>query len=266
MTAYSVGIVSRPGYSHSECFREVSDALQGALHDLGHEVRPPGALKAKAIILGPHLLQREPPIDSVLFNLEQVDPDSPWLTPSVIDLFRRYETWDYSAQNVNRFRHAGIHAKHVPIGYHPCLSRIEQIEAPDIDVLFYGSVNERRSIVLDELRRRGAKVHHAFNVYGSERDDLISRSKIVLNMHYYNSAVFEIVRCSYLMANRACIVSETPVASPFKAGIAWADYRGLADRCVDLLAHEEERLLIAAGGYNAIRAHPQAEYLRAVTS
>ena len=36
----------------------------------------------------------------------------------------------------------------------------------------------------------------------------IARSKIVLNLHQYDAQVFEIVRVSYLLANRRAVVSE----------------------------------------------------------
>lgn len=91
--------------------------------------------------------------------------------------------WDYSAANVARLAALGVAALHVPIGYHPVLARIERA-AEDLDVLFYGSLNERREAVLDGLEARGLQVASVFGVYGAERDALIARAKLVLNVHY----------------------------------------------------------------------------------
>src|SRR5580658_4511667 len=68
---------------------------------------------------------------------------------------------------------------HVPLGYVPELRRIQASKVQNIDVLFYGSLNERRSRILQALKDSGVKVHSAFGVYGKERDALIARSKIV---------------------------------------------------------------------------------------
>jgi hypothetical protein len=49
---------------------------------------------------------------------------------------------------------------------------------------------------------------HAFGAYGAGRDALVARSKIVLSMHYYEPAAFEIVRVAYLLANAKAVVAE----------------------------------------------------------
>jgi hypothetical protein len=59
------------------------------------------------------------------------------------------------------------------------------------------------------MRGRGLRVESAFGCYGEERDALIARARIVLNVHYYESKVFEVVRVSYLLANRKCVLSES---------------------------------------------------------
>jgi hypothetical protein len=44
----------------------------------------------------------------------------------------------------------------MPVGYVPELERIRPAPAEDIDVLFFGSVNDRRQRVLDQLRAPAA--------------------------------------------------------------------------------------------------------------
>jgi len=127
------------------------------------------------------------------------------------------------------------------IGYVPELTRIAPAEKT-IDVLFVGSINERRGRILRQLARSGARVEARFNVYGKIRDDLIARSKLVLNVHYPESRVLENVRVSYLLANRKCVDSETgldpAIEAPLEDGIAFARYEDLAARCMELLHNE----------------------------
>jgi hypothetical protein len=270
---YAVVIVSPPGYPHAEAFREVAESVAAALRDLGYDVvlaRDFGAADRRAIVFGANLLERaglEPPADAILYNLEQVTPDSPWFPAAMLERLRRHVVWDYSAANVGRLAAMGIAATHVPIGHHPVLARIERA-AEDIDVLFYGSLNARREAVLDALEARGVRVASLFGVYGAERDAVIARAKLVLNVHYYEARVFEIVRVSYLLANRRCVVSETGAEPAEEAawadGIAFAPYDGLVDTCVALAASRSERRRLAEAGHARFAARPLAPVLRAL--
>ena len=86
----------------------------------------------------------------------------------------------------------------VPIGYTRELTRIRRVAPPDIDVLFIGSINPRRRAVLEQMHADGLRVQAAFGVYGAERDALVARARIVLNVHFYEAKVLEMVRLSYL--------------------------------------------------------------------
>ena len=159
----------------------------------------------------------------------------------------------------------GIRAAHCGIGYAPELTRIAS--APeDIDVLFVGSVNERRLIVLKQLAERGINVDARFNLYCSERDAFVARAKIILNVHFYDARLFEIVRVSYLLANHKCVVSETGSDTAFEnqfgSGIAFAPYTALAETCMRLLQDPAARGAVAEAGFDRFKAKPQTEYLR----
>ena len=271
MDRYAVVIVTPRGYAHSAAFREVGETLLHGLRRLGHDAvltdgtTPKGR---RAIVLGSNLAAQsgQPlPKDAILYNLEQVEAGSPWMTPRLLELFRRHELWDYSERNAARLAELGIpRPRVVPIGFVPELARIPG-STEDIDVLFYGSLNDRRARVLDELRRRGLRVEALFGVYGEERDRAISRSKVVLNVHYYEAKVFEIVRVSYLLANRRCVVSERGAdpaeERPFEDGIAFADHGALADACARLVADPVARAELAGRGFALMSARDEAGYL-----
>jgi len=147
----------------------------------------------------------------------------------------------------------------------PELTRIPA--APeDIDVLFVGSLNERRIAVLKQLAERGINVEARFNVYGADRDAFVARSKIILNIHYYESRVFEIVRVSYLLANKKCVVSETgsdpAYENQFRDAVAFVPYDGLAEACAVLLRDPQARRKLAEDGFERMQRLPQTDYLR----
>jgi hypothetical protein len=271
MTHFSIWIVSPAGYQHSRCFEEAALALRDAFAVLGFEapiVTDPGEIRDRAVVLGANLLssaQTLPP-GLILYNLEQIQRDSPWLTPGYLELLRRYPVWDYSARNIERLKDYGIERVALcGIGYMPALTRIPAA-IEDVDVVFVGSLNDRRRHVLDALAREGKSVRAGFNLYGGERDALIARAKLVLNLHFYESQVFEIVRVSYLLANRKCVVSETghdsTLEGPLRDGVAFAPYDDLAETCLRLLEQPRERARLAARGFADFSALSQVPMLQ----
>jgi SAM-dependent methyltransferase len=270
--AYSVVIVQPPGYPHSAAFAEVAELLLHGLRRLGHDAVV-GAAPAdgrRPIVLGSNLLPGHPlplPPDAILYNLEQIDPGSAWITPALLDVFRRHEVWDYSAGNAARYAGLGLAAPRVvPLGWVPELERIAPA-AEDVDVLFYGCLNPRRLAILDALRARGLRVESLFGVYGAERDAWIARAKLVLNVHFFEAKVFEIVRVSYLLGNRRCVVSERGADPAEEAGledgVAFAPYEALVETCVRLAGDPAERARIATAGQAAIRRRDETALLRA---
>jgi hypothetical protein len=260
---FAVVVASPPGYTHGAAFAEVADSLREGLRALGCDVATAAEPGRWVVLLGVHLLDGDPPAGAILYNLEQVGAGA-FVTDRYLDRLRRHRVWDYSTANVRALAARGISAALVPVGHSPCLERILGAEEEDIDVLFYGSVNARRHAILADLVRRGVRVTCAFNCYGEERDALIARSKLVLNVHFYEPGVFEIVRVSYLLANGRAVVSEGPAEPGFEGAVAFAPRGALADRCVELLGDPAERARLGERGREVMRARPVAEYLRAV--
>jgi SAM-dependent methyltransferase len=271
---FAVLTVGPPNYAHSQAFSEVAETIHHGLLTLGHqsaithEVLP----GHRHIVLGTNLLPTvliELPEDTILYNLEQISPDCPWITDSVLALFQRFTLWDYSLRNCEQLRQMGCrHVKHVPLGYVPELTRMEPLaeEAQDIDVLFYGSLNEKRASVLEALREQGLSVVELFGEYGAERDQAIRRAKIVLNIHLYEAQIFEIVRVSYLLANHKFVLSESspndPDAESFKNGVAFADYDQIVESCLGFLQNPQERQRFAEEGFKLMTQRPETAFLQ----
>ncbi len=221
------------------------------------------------IVLGSNLLPDYAlPIgaDAILYNLEQITPGSPWLSNDLLALFKRYTVWDYSSLNAAALAKLGINVQQVvPIGYVKQLTRIRKIADPDIDVLFIGSINERRKAVLDRLIRAGLNVKVAFGVFGAERDRLIGRAKLLLNMHFYELKVLEVVRISYYLANRCAVLSERSADlredEDWENALAFADYQDLPERAVELCRNADELKQLASRGYDVMGAREINGYL-----
>ncbi|KAF0114729.1 MAG: hypothetical protein FD128_917 [Hyphomonadaceae bacterium] len=94
---------------------------------------------------------------TIVFNLEQMgDHKSQINSASYFALMRHFPTWEYSRKNMSLLPQYGVsELHHVPIGYVPVLERIAPAPVKDIDVLFYGSKNDRRYDVFDAIKAKG---------------------------------------------------------------------------------------------------------------
>ena len=254
---------------HVRAFDEVVDAIQAGLIQLGHSCERSVGLLAEGrtgIVFGAHLLPSGAvlPEDAILYNLEQIVEGSMWVTPSYLEMLRSHRVWDYSSRNVAALEEAGVlEATHVPIGYAKLLARVPRAEE-DIDVLFYGVYNERRVAPLRRLAQRGWKVTWVNGVYGEERDRLIARARIVINLHFYSESRLEVARCFYLLANGRFVLSEESFdawETGLAGGIAFAPYESIEEACAWYLEHPEERAAIAQAGRDLLRQRPQATLL-----
>jgi hypothetical protein len=273
MKRFAVTVVSPPGYVHSAAFHEVAESLHYALLELGHDcvLTTQGNLEGRQhIVLGANLLPSHPMALSegaILYNLEQVDDGSRWFPPRLIAVFQRHTVWDYSPRNAAALRARGVNVAHVvPIGYTHELTRIAPAGERDIDVLFYGGLNPRRQLIIDAMRASGLEVVTATGVYGEQRDSLIARAKVVLNVHFYEAKVLEMVRITYLLANRCTVLSETSADpeedSSLAGSVAFADYGNLVEEAGRLVRDEALRHQLAEQGYRSIVARPMAGYVQ----
>ena len=132
---------------------------------------------------------------------------------------------EYNVLNYHHFReyYKNIKLYFAPLIYHSFLeiyyknqiqnNYIEWNEK-DIDVLFIGSINDRRTIILNEISQKyNVKIIKDF--IGEKENTIIcehiERSKIVLNVLYYeDNSIFDYYRNSFLISNKVLLVSEKP--------------------------------------------------------
>lgn len=303
-------IVSPPGYGHHLAFFDIAMSFKQSFpNDPILTIDSNLCEDGTTLVFGAHLLARfDAKIDGdyVIYQTEQLAAnDSLFVDEKYIDLLRRFPVWDYCQSNVDFLESKGICAKHVPIGYSKSLGNIKTgksaslmgggrngpqridfsewsgvypITSPtggfveDIDVMFAGSINERRQKIIEELKGKEIDgrplVVASFIGYGGFRDKLIARSKIVLNCHFYDSAIHEIFRTSHLFSNKKAVVSEygkdAGLEAQFYGGGGFVEYDGLVDRCLDLLKDDAARHTVAEHGYNIFKKTTQAEILRGI--
>ena len=270
---YCIWVVSPPGYVHSHVFDEIAIGLKNGIFKLGFEapiVRDVEDIVGQAIVLGCNLIPQLGVSDIsknlTLFNLEQIQLSSPWMSQSYLNILRSYPVWDYSYRNIQELKKLGINnVTHCGIGYEPELTKIPPSEE-DIDVLLYGSLSDRRINILKELKNKGLNVVGLFGAYGEKRDKYIARSKIILNIHYYEARVFEIIRVSYLLANKKFVISEVgqdnDLEKPFAKGMVFSTYKELVEKCIEYLKEEGHRKEIAEKGFNVMKQRPQSVFLK----
>jgi len=204
----------------SPCFVELDEAV-AQLQAVRGDDRP--------VVFGWQL--GEVPRGAIIFNL-----DLPGIHFGLGDMRavadRACEVWDFSLRNVATWKAIGVSAKHVPVGYHPSMTRFERRE-PTVDVVFMGSMNERRHAVLQGLEGRGLSVVISPDDR-AQRDELLAQCRCSLNCIFYPNGVYPMLRAAHLHANRIPFVGE--VAPEHEQDVAcpmWSSYDNLVDAIVD---------------------------------
>jgi tetratricopeptide (TPR) repeat protein len=260
---------------HTAAFDDLISSLASALRSLGITVRTRKnevGLEGMNLLLGAHLIasaesaDRIPP-NTVIMNLEQVRGFNISARPVYTSLLRRLPVWDSSPRNIGNIKSL-MHNPHVSyfgIGYTPGMTR-NLTHAHTTDVLFYGSLNDRRTAILKGLHEAGLNVRHLFSVYGAERDAAIADARIVLNMHYYEDSIHELLRTSYLLANSKAVVSEcgadTEIEDDIRDAMEAVPYKDIVESCVALINDEPRRQALEKKGFEIFSKRDQAAMLR----
>jgi hypothetical protein len=260
---------------HTAAFSDLTAAFEKALRSLGITVHVRSnevGLEGVNLLFGAHLIgsqesaDRLPP-NTVIVNLEQLRGFNIADRPIYTSLLRRLAVWDYSRRNIVQIKSLMHNSRvtHFSIGYTPEMTRALPGQQT-ADVLFYGSLNDRRVAILNGLQQAGLRVKHLFSVYGDDRDAAIADAKIVLNMHFYEDSIHEIVRTSYLLANSKAVVSEcgpdTEIDDDIRQAMVAVPYRDIVQNCVALINDEPRRRALERKAFEMFAKRNQAELLR----
>lgn len=205
------------------------------------------------------------PKKSIIVNLEQLYDGSQWLTERYFNLLKNNYVLDYSDKNIDYLKSKGIlNIEKINIGYGKSLEyNLNQNQ--DIDVLFIGAINERRMKIYNDIilhpKLKSKNILFKSNVWNDEKRDLITRSKIILNIHYYECKILETVRISHLLANKKCVISEESGYSneneEWNNGLVLCNYNKIVDNIIYYLENDNERIRKEEIGYKYIISKPQ---------
>ena len=102
--------------------------------------------------------------------------------------------------------------------------------------------------------------------FGNERDSLIARSRVVLNLHQHDTHIFEQVRVNYLLINGKAVVGEvaddTEISEPYRSLIesVWG-VDAIVDRCRQLASNSGLRRNREDLAREGMREYPQSNLL-----
>lgn len=206
------------------------------------------------------------PDSAIIYNFEQVGGHQ--FAPPYLGLLRRCTVWEYHPANIERLKYYfNIHATLVPFGYVPAFTPgPKKATTLDYDVMFFGSMNPPRMKVVNDLKLAGLKVLVAEGSYGADREDKMRRSKVILNVHYYQRVkIMEVVRLGIAMAASRAIVTQldpdTIVDPYYLPGIAGAPYSALVPEVVRLVKDDRAREKLAQKGFELFSARRAADSL-----
>ncbi|GAC1603032.1 MAG: hypothetical protein NVS3B2_07200 [Ramlibacter sp.] len=240
-------------YVFTETALCVQESLQraGFLSNLHVNQADPQSL---SIVLGavPPLhgpLEQLDPRKTILFNLEQLASDSALAGTDYRRWLRKWLVVDYHSANVDHLKRENGSAQEVLelplVPGKSVASGFEPAQGKSVDVLFFGTLTERRSRIIERLDQAGISVETVAGSYANELAPAIRRARIVLHVHFYSTGLFPVARFLQPVASGVPIVCESSVVSRLsdwrQSGILFADYDALVDACAQLLRSPSER-------------------------
>jgi len=159
----------------------------------------------------PGLVKNLPKNKYFLYQIEQLNQNEyPYQSVEVIrdQILNSIYTFDYSLTNFNLYPN---NLKHKVKLLKPFINKIDNNNLDKtIDILFIGSLNDRRRKIIDILKKKNYKIEVVEKTFGDELINLIKKSKIVLNIHYYQNAILELFRIHDILPYTYTILSEEP--------------------------------------------------------
>lgn len=235
-------IMQPTGYVHSLGFLDQARYFRHQFRRMGAQVSlAKNRLRHDAVnfVFGAHLgfdaalTQR---YSCIFVNLEQLGEGGAKVKPEYLQLLSKSAVVDYDADNIPAYTTYIEDVPIVPFLYAPYLKPAQAIPLADrpIDVLFIGSMNERRRDMIKRIESTGRKVMLFDSpLYGPERDQFIMQAKCVFNAHFYATSRFEQARVSHCLSLGTPVVSErSPLARPhaaFEDSVFWVPEDSIED-------------------------------------
>ena len=207
-----------------------------------------------------------------LFLLGTEQPESEWFDSNLVVAPHACAMLDIHLSGVAAYRARGVRCFHLPLGYDPLLEATDQSanSKRDIEICLLAAMTERR----EGFIAGNADFFAAHNCHlrlvpigfaktettrsylpAPQRNALLQRTKILLNVHHSDLPYFEWHRALIAIANRCCLITETCEGfEPLVPGkhFVMAKRDDLTTCCEYYLTHEDERKAITAAAYDFI--------------
>lgn len=135
-----------------------------------------------------------------------------------------------------------IHETHI-LSYG--IDMVEAIPAPaekDIDVVMIGMPTEERTCIANQCRQKGWEISYIEQgLYGQERNEILARAKIVLDVPRNKRFIFLPSVREYLAASHGCVVVTSGSYINRREHIVYTSLSGVVDTVQYLLEHPEKR-------------------------
>lgn len=150
-------------------------------------------------------LKNIPPRKYILYQMEQlgskmINEDYYSLAEGALKIF------DFSESNMKKLNFEQDKYLYNPF---PISKFNQNINTSEFDILFYGQFNNRRVKILSYLNKI-FNIRYYENIFDLERDNKIKKTKIVLNLHFYENACLETARINECLKFNKIVLSELP--------------------------------------------------------
>jgi len=171
------------------------------------------------------------PKNYIIYNLEQKDI-SPWINKKYeLSMIHSKKSWDYSHVNISKFN--SIVQKKLSYFRLPCIdynlilelnnfhpsnnitkfNLLNNLDIQEFDILFYGVMNPKRRKILNQIENKldkKFKMKIISNIYEYTLFQFIKKSKIILNISYYENALLECYRINEVQSCKKLVISFYP--------------------------------------------------------
>jgi hypothetical protein len=183
------------------------------------------------------------PKNSIIFNMEQLGSASTLVTNEYRNFISKYVILDYNQHNLDILNTTnkcdGYEFPIIPSKKFLFDYQYSNLIIKQYDLAFYGILNKRREELIQKLIERGLTIKVISGKYGSELSSALLDCKFVLNLHYFESAIFEVARCLRPIAMGMPIISEASIIPKFTdwntSGILFEEYSKIPDLILETM-------------------------------
>jgi len=170
--------------------------------------------------------------------------------------------FDFSPNNTRYLSQIFKRVQHFHYGYSNKMDYFDQKIEKKYDIIFVGSsdgLNNRRKIILDQLKSLYNVYPTHDNLWGKNLYTTIQECKICINLHFDDSLTFEAFRFVDYLSNKGFVLSDFVAdSSPYVSGTDYIqfDSSNLIELLEYYLNNDIERDKVAYNGYLKARNNP----------